>query len=300
MSAFTVEGSRSFSTASPRLFWGWVALAVTVCIWAGFFVSLRAGARAQLSPAEIALIRFLPAGLVFAPILWQRRRRFASLSPLLWVSIVAGAGLPYFLVAAWGMRHAPVADGSTLIPGTIPLFVALLGALQFGRQALSRWPALLLIGCGALGLVLVNQGQGDLLQGYALFMLGSMMWANYTLALRQAQLAPVEAAALISTVSLLALLPWLVLHPPVGLLSLPSQDLLLQLVLQGVGVGLVSTMAYAQAIATLGAQRAATGGALAPVLAATVAMPLFGEVPSMAGWLSMAMIVGGVIWTQRR
>lgn len=278
---------------------GWAALALTVSIWAGFFISLRAGARAQLAPAELALIRFLPAGLLFAPVLWRSRERLMRLPLRLWLSIVAGAGLPYFLVAGTGMRHAPVLDGSTLIPGTIPLFVALLAAAAQGRQALSRWPALLMIASGVATLLAWHHGDGQLAQGYALFLLGSLMWANYTLALRAAQLAPMEAAALISTVSLVLLLPWLLLHPPVGLLQLNAAQLGLQLALQGVGVGLVSTLSYTYAIARLGAQRAATGGALTPVLAALLAMPVFGEFPDLASVAGMVLIVAGVMWSQR-
>ncbi|MDT9001990.1 DMT family transporter [Paucibacter sp. APW11] len=284
--------------ANPAVLGG-LALALTVAIWAGFFISLRAGARAHLAPAELALIRFLPAGLVFAPVLWRRRERFAALPLRLWLSIVAGAGLPYFLVAGTGMRHAPVVDGSTLIPGTIPLFVALLAAAAQGRQALSRWPALLMIGSGVATLLAWHHGEGELAQGYALFLLGSLMWANYTLALRAAKLAPVEAAALISCVSLLLLAPWLIWHPPLGLLALPASQFWLHLGLQGLGVGLVSTLSYSYAIARLGAQRAATGGALAPVLAALLAMPVFGEFPDSASVIGMVLIIAGVIWSQR-
>lgn len=278
---------------------GWIALAVTVLIWASFFVSLRAGARAQLAPAELALVRFLPAGLVFAPVLWTRWRRFAALPISAWLSIVAGAGLPYFLVAGWGMRHAPVVDGSTLIPGTIPLFVALLNALREGRAALSKPAPLAMIAAGVACLLAFNHGGGDVAQGYALFLLGSLMWANYTLALRRAQLAPVEAAALISCVSLLLLAPWLLLHPPVGLLGMSGHDMLLHGAIQGLGVGLASTLCYSYAIARLGAQRAATGGALAPVLAALLAMPLFAEFPGPVSVIGMVLIIAGVIWTQR-
>lgn len=278
---------------------GWLALGFAVLIWAGFFISLRAGARAQLAPAELALVRFLPAGLVFAPVLCMRWRRFAALPLSAWVSIVAGAGLPYFLVAGWGMRHAPVVDGSTLIPGTIPLFVALLNVVRQGRSALTKPAPLMMIAAGVACLLAFNHGSGDLAQGYALFLLGSLMWANYTLALRRAQLAPIEAAAIISCVSLVLLTPWLLTHPPLGLLQMSSHDMLLHGVIQGLGVGLASTLCYSYAIARLGAQRAATGGALAPVLAALMAMPVFAEFPGPVSVIGMVLIVAGVIWTQR-
>ncbi|MGF1717896.1 hypothetical protein [Photobacterium chitinilyticum] len=37
-------------------------------------------------------------------------------------AIAFGAGLPFFLLAANGLRLAPVADGASLIPGVLPPF----------------------------------------------------------------------------------------------------------------------------------------------------------------------------------
>ncbi|WP_028446373.1 DMT family transporter [Chitinimonas koreensis] len=279
---------------------GYAALAVTVLIWAGFFLSLRAGARAHLAPSELAAIRFAPAGLAFLPVLWLRRRRIAAVPWPLLLSILAGSGLPYFLIAGLGMRHAPVVDGSTLIPGTIPLFVALLGALVY-RQPLpaGRGGALAAIAAGVAVLLAFNHGAGEVWRGYALFLLGSLMWANFTVALRRSGLAPIEGAALISTGSLALLAPWLLLHPPIGLAALPAAELWFHGLVQGVGVGFVASLTYAFAIARLGAQRPAAAGALTPVLAGLLAVPLFGEIPSAATLLGMALIVAGVVWVHR-
>lgn len=289
--------------ASRGLWLGWAALGLTLCIWAGFFVSLRAGARAALPPAELALIRFGPAGLLFAPLLWRARHRLLALPRRLLLLIVAGAGLPYFLIAGWGMRHAPVADGATLIPGTLPLFTALLAAALHGRQALARWPALLCIAAGVATMLALQAGEVGRAQGYALFLLGSVMWSAYTLALRQARLTPLEAAALISSVSLLLLAPWLLWQwwqAPLLLATLSRDQLLLQLALQGLGVGLISTLSYSVAVARLGAQRSATAGALTPVLAAVLALPLFGERPDGVTLAGMLLIAAGVLWSQRQ
>jgi len=198
-----------------------------------------------------------------------------------------------------------VADGATLIPGTLPLFTALLAAALHGRAALSRWPALLCIAAGIATLLAMKAGQADLAQGYAMFLLGSLMWSAYTLALREAKLAPLEAAALISSVSLALLLPlllWQVGQEGLSSLALPGiskEQLLLQLAIQSVGVGLISTLSYSFAVAKLGAQRSATAGALTPVLATLLAVPLFGERPDLATVTGMLLIAAGVLWSQR-
>lgn len=279
---------------------GWAAMGLTLLIWAGFFLSLRAGAKAALAPTDLALLRFLPAALLLAPLAWARRRRLLQVPPRLLLAILFGAGLPYFLLAGWAMRHAPVADGATLIPGTLPLSAALLAAFASGRTALARWPALLAIAVGVLVLLVLGSGASGAAWVYGLFLLCSLLWSNYTLALRRAGLQPLEAVALLALLSSLLLLPLLVWQPPTALLALPTDTLLLQFLVQGLGVGLVSTFSFSLAVARLGAQRCAAAGALTPVLAGLLAWALLGEAPGLATLVGMGLIVGGVLWSQRR
>ena len=74
----------------------------------------------------------------------------------------------------------------------------------------------------------------------------------------------------------------------------------MQLILEGIGVGLVATISYAYAVARLGADRAAIAGSLTPVVATLLAVPLLGEVPPASSMLGMAMIIGGVTLANRR
>jgi drug/metabolite transporter (DMT)-like permease len=282
---------------------GMAALALTVLVWSGFFLSLRAGARAALSPAEIAVFRFAPAALCFAPVLWRRRNALLAVPPRLLALIVTGAGLPYFLVAGMGMRHAPVADGATLLPGALPLTMALVCAL-LARQwpvAGKRLPlALIAAGVALMVLLSVVHPQPGLWRGYALFALGSLMWTGFTLALRQSGLSPVEGAAVVTfgSLPLLAIaLVWQGGAPRLAALSLSQIGF--YLVAQGVGVGLVSTLAFAYAVMRLGAERAAVAGALTPVVAAVLAMPLLHEWPPLTSLAGMALIVAGVALANR-
>lgn len=279
---------------------GWAAMGLTLLIWAGFFLSLRAGAKAALAPTDLALLRFLPAALLLAPLAWARRQRLLQLPPRLLLSILFGAGLPYFLIAGFAMRHAPVADGATLIPGTLPLTAALLAAFSSGRSALARWPALLCIGAGVALLLAFRVGPGGAGLAYGLFLLCSLLWSNYTLALRRAGLQPLEAVALLAVLSTALLLPLLLWQSPTALLALPTETLLMQLLVQGLGVGLLSAFSFSYAVSRLGAQRCALAGALTPVLAGLLAWALLGEAPGGATLAGMGLIVGGVLWSQRR
>ncbi|WP_079415868.1 DMT family transporter [Thiomonas intermedia] len=307
MSAYTPAPHRpSLDSAQASTSLGFVALAVTVCIWAGFFVSLRAGAQAHLPVAELALLRFGPSGLLFAPLLWRRRRRVWAVGVPSLMAMIVGAGLPYFLIVGEGLRFAPVSDGSTLVPGTIPLAVALLLHLRGQPTALPQWKALGVIGVGVLMMLAFSfwHGAPGLWRGELIFLLCSLLWANYTVALRHSGLTPLEAAALLSTGSLLGLLAWWPFSPELrglqALRALPAHALWMHGLIQGVGVGLISTFSYGVAITRLGAQRTAVGGALTPVLATGLAWLILGEWPQPVALAGMALIVFGVVRLNRR
>ena len=64
-------------------------------------------------------------------------------------------------------------------------------------------------------------------------------------------------------------------------------------------MGIVSTLSYAYAVARLGSDRAAIAGALTPVAASLLAVPLLGEMPPLTSLLGMTVIVAGVLLANR-
>ena len=249
----------------------------------------------------LALLRFGPGGIVFLPIFVQRWKRITAVPLRHLISIVVGGGLPYFLIASMAMQHAPVSDGSTLVPGTIPLFVAGIYTLFYGQKLPpSHSKALLLIGEGAVLMLVVNNGSEKAWFGYLLFLIGSFAWANFTISLRLSGLTPLEGAALISIVSMGLLLLWILFYPPTKLSIYSWHDLCFIGLIQGFGVGIFSTLCYAYAVTKLGASRSTAAGALTPVLASLLAVPLFGEIPGPGSLAGMALIVVGVMMSSRR
>ena len=188
--------------------------------------------------------------------------------PLLLI-IVCGAGLPFFWLAGMGMRFTSVADGSTLVPGALPLFVSLLAFFFLGQKITPTGRnglVLILIGVLLMIAFSVNQAAAGLWQGYALFLFGSLLWAAFTLALRRSGLEALEGAAVVTYGSIALLVIHLLFSgEPLQLLDLPVNVFATQILLQGIGVGLVSTISYAYAVAKLGANRASLVGALTPV-----------------------------------
>jgi drug/metabolite transporter (DMT)-like permease len=209
-----------------------------------------------------------------------------------------GSGAPFFLIVALGMQFAPAAEIGPLLPGTMPLFVALIGRLAFGERLggvrLIGF-ALILIGVlciGGYGLLLTGSGAW---RGHGLLLCGALLWGIYTHAYRRSGLSALQAAALIALWSALLLVPFGT--PPLirafgnGL----AASLVLQMVLQGFLAGVAGIVLYGIAVDRLGASRAAAVSPLSIVLAALIAIPVLGEYPGPAALVGIAMATLGVV-----
>ncbi|GGR93682.1 DMT family transporter [Deinococcus sedimenti] len=277
---------------------GWAALAVTVLIWAAFALTIRAIGHSPLTPGDVALIRFLIPAALLLPLLPSRLPALRRVPVHAALMIMAGAGLPFFLIAAAGGASTSAAHVSALVAGTTPLSVVLLGFLLFrDRVRAAQWPGLGLILLGILLLVLGLGATGiSPATGTALLLAASLLWGGYTLGLRRAALDPLAAAMLVTYPSLLVLAPLLLSGTlPSHLTQVPGPSLLPFIAVQGLGVGVVASLTYPYALKHLGALRCATVGALAPVLATLLALPLLGEQPTLTSAIGVAIITAGVL-----
>lgn len=258
-------------TPSPRCS-GWATALATVLLWSGFFLSLRLGAEEKLPPQALALLRFGIPALLLLPYYWRHRIRLRR-TPLRW-------------------QLAPVAQGSALIPGTVPLMVSLLGLLLWRAPCpLQRRWGLALIALATA--ILFLGGEPGLWQGQLCFLGAALLWALFTLAVRRSGLAALDAAALVAVPSALLLLPTL-LWSPLPAVSHASVWLW-QGLLQGIGAGLLAALCYAHAIRTLGAEVSSALGSLTPVMAAMLAWWLLGESVTPPVWLALGLLCVGVV-----
>ncbi len=287
------------ATPAPqsRMLLAWLAALATVVIWALWIVGTRHAVTHDLPPAAIGILRFGVPALVLAPVWWRMGLVPRRLPPLVSLGLL-GSGAPFFLIVATGMRFAPAADVGPLLPGTMPLFVALIGFALFGER-LGRWRllgfgliALGIVGIGGRGLIASEDGAW---RGHALFLTGAFLWGLYTHAYRRSGLTPVQGAALVGIWSVLLLIPF---GAP-ALASALAQGLagavVLQALLQGALSGVVAIVLYGVAIDRLGASRAAAVSPLGPVLAAVLAIPVLGEWPDGAAIFGLAVATIGVV-----
>ncbi|CAJ0744105.1 hypothetical protein R16034_04121 [Ralstonia edaphis] len=295
------QAGRNAFQANPLI--GYAAMVLTVLIWAGFALSIRAIGASPLAPADVALIRFgLPTLLLlpFLPSRWPMLRRVKPLSALM---VLVGGGVPFFFMASAGGKVTSAAHVAALIAGTTPLSVALIAyVVDRQRIAAARGRAIAIILAGVL-LMLVSQSHvshGAFVAGAGLLLLASLLWGSYTLGLRRAGLDAIGCALLLSVPSFLltALLVSLgVVDSHVGHFTVANA--MPFLLAQGLGVGVVSSLSYALAIRHLDTPRCSAIGSLAPALACLGAVPLLGESLTLTVACGIAVITAGVILANR-
>jgi EamA-like transporter family protein len=140
--------------ASLNYLKGAVSGFAAVSIWASWSVITRLAVTTGLDASDIVALRFGVAGLLLSPVLLQRGLARDRLGWLGLAVIISGAGAPYALVAAVGLRFAPAYDGGALNPGCMPLFVAVISALVLGeKHSTARKLGLSLILAGVLIIV---------------------------------------------------------------------------------------------------------------------------------------------------
>ncbi|MFI2412050.1 DMT family transporter [Streptomyces sp. NPDC018947] len=281
---------------------GVVALAATVCLWSAFALSERVLASSTLKPADAALIRFGLPVVLLAPALWKRRRQYGGMRLGPAIKIAVGGGVPFYLAVTYGGSWTSAAFVGALVPGLAPLFAVLLAAR--GRRAPKgvQGIGLGLIGLGAVALVApeVADVNGRTLTGVGLLLLASGLWALYTVGLRETSLDAVASTGLLCVptfagVAVLVLTGVL----PSTLTHAAPHDVLLFLVLQGLGTGVCSGLLYTVAVQRLGSPRCTTVGSLSPVLTAAAAVPLLGEALTPPVMTGTVLIAAGVLLANR-
>lgn len=268
-----------------------------ISIWASWSVITRLAVTTSLDAWDIPALRFGVAGLVLLPVVVRRGLALDRVGWLGLGGLVIGTGAPYALVVAFGLRFAPAYDAGALNPGCMPLFVAVIAAAFLEEKpSTSQKIGLSLILTGAL-VIIGRHGAGWSIWrglGDALFLAASFLTACYTSIMRHSKLDPIHVAALVAAGSLVIYSPFYLAIRGLHLAQAPLDDLLVQIVFQGVVVTIISLVLYGRAVLILGASGGSAFGALVPALSALFAGPILGEWPDGASWAGIALISTGV------
>ena len=171
---------------------------VTVTIWAIWIVGTRQAVTVHLPLGWIGILRFGIPAVVLAPFWWRQGLLPKGIDWRLIAIMVIGSGAPFFMAVVTGMRFAVAGQVGVLLPGTMPLFVALLSAVVGGE----RYSPSRLVGFALVTIALFATGGSALWAGQGLGVLlipfGAFLWGSYTLAFRRSGLDAMAATGMIA------------------------------------------------------------------------------------------------------
>ena len=305
---------------------GILAAVITVIIWTSFIVIARASAvpahGGTLNPFDIVFVRLLGAGAILLPVGWWMVRRdranqvgassFFGLSPLsLRRTVQTGlfGGSLYAVLAYSGFVYAPAGHASVLLPGSLPLWTALLAAIILGTRVT---PARALgLACIVAGGALVGGASllrafdgGDVWKGDLLFLCAALSWSVYSVLVRRFALEAVRATAAITVFAFVLYVPLysgllLAGLVPGALLVAPAGEIAFQMLFQGVGSVVISGITFTRMIQYFGPVRSTMITALVPGLSALAAVLLLGEPMEWNLLLGLAMVTVGIVFGVR-
>ena len=266
-------------------------------IWAGFPAITQGSMAAHtLTAWDVTALRFATAGLLMLPLFARQ-----GLGALGWkraVLLAVGAGAPYVLLTAGGLAFAPAAHMGVITPSCM-LLVSTVGSwtLLGGRPDAGGVAGVLTIVAGILmlGWDGLSSPGSNVLLGDAMFLLGGVFWASYTLATRTWGVPPLQATVVVAVLSMLGYVP---LYAAVGgshLAAAPWKEIAIQALFQGVLSAVVALVFYTRSVALLGAARGAVFGALVPSFSLLLLIPILGEIPTRLQVVGVVVVTAGML-----
>jgi drug/metabolite transporter (DMT)-like permease len=158
--------------------------------------------------------------------------------------------------------------------------------------------ALVVAGLVVLSGLDIRSLTGRALWGDALFIAAGTLWAGFGIVMREQRIDPLLATAVISFFALVTYVP--IYLATVGiqrLLAVAPTVLWTEVIVQGLIAGAGTLYTYSKMVALLGPARASVFPALAPGIAAFLAWPVLGHVPTGIEAAGLLIAVTGLLVT---
>ena len=272
--------------------------AVTSLIMGGFVVVSRFGVSNLTSAADLTFFRYL-SGLILLPVFLKRPIR--NLGGIGWgrgVVIMILAGWCFNLVMMSGFKYAPAAHGAIFTPGTLPMFTALYSYFLFKeRLSIGRITGLMVLmgGLVTLGWGGLIESSPDAWKGDLLFLAASACWAAFTVSIRYWNIDPVYGVSVVAVLSLVCFTPIYIFYFGSPFLDLPIGGIVLQLIYQGVLVGVIAVVLFTICIPVIGPARTALFMALVPVFGTLLGALILDEIPGTIEFGGIVLVIFGML-----
>lgn len=279
---------------------GYVAALVVIVCWSGFNIVSRLGGRSELTPFDLAALRFGIAALLMMPLFVRVAVTLTSRVLYQYACIAMTGSLGYALFAYNGFSLAPAAHAGVLVNGGIPVLTAVIGWLVLGKRPSQRTIVALAIAVSGIVMIGLHGFMHPDLAGQAwlgdLFFLGAAFaWAIAGMLMRHWQLRPVDTTAMMVGLAACVYLPVFFIFLPSGLSQAPVEMVVMQGVYQGIVAATFAGIFYNHANQSIGPQKASLMLALVPGVTALAAVPLLNEPLTLLSLLGVVLVSFGAV-----
>ena len=254
-----------------RLYLGVLVALLTVSIWAVFIVATRFSVSTNFTVEEVIFLRLVPSTIIMAPFMIKYDLIPRGLSWLKAGMLMIGASAIFPYIVSSGLSFAPASDGGVLAPGMLPFWTALAAFFILGEKLDKvRRTGLFIILVGALmvGLwqIIFNSAEG-VWRGHILFLVGSGLFAIYSVIFRQSGLTPLHGLLIGLFWGTLFITPILLLTGRVNFSDVSAFDIGITIFIQSLIIGILATILFNYGVRLIGASEMGAFGALTPILA---------------------------------
>lgn len=285
-------------TLSHKTTFGVLAALATVTIWALFLLVTRFAVQGSFTVEEMLILRLVPGFIVMIPVMWR-----VGVMP--WgqpipraVMLMVGASSVFPYTVSKGLAYAPASDAGALAPGMLPFWTAMAAYIltrEIPGPKRRIGLAMILAGAIAVGLWQIMAGaESGAWRGHILFLLGSCLWAVYSVMFRQSGLTSLQGLVIGLFWSTLLIAPLLYATGEVTFSTASPRDIIVMTVIQSLIIGLLAMFLFGYAVRILGAAETAAFGALTPILALLGGVAFLGETVTPLTVVGVMLVAVGV------
>ena len=271
--------------------------------WAAGFVAARHGIAIGFTPADLALHRFVWAGVVLAPLLGRGGvRDFGGIGWRRAILLTLAGGPPLAIISYSGFLLVPLGHGGVIQPSCAALFGLLYASLVLGERLPRERVAgagVIVLGLCTIGFEAVSTiGRHGLLGDFA-FVAAGLCFATFAMFVKLWHIPPTRATVIVSVMSLVDIPIHWALFGFDRMLSFGLWENLIQALAQGALAGAGAIYLFARAVFLLGAARAAVFTSLVPGFTLLIGYLFLGEIPSLTQLAGLGIVLVGFRMTQR-
>jgi len=273
---------------------GYLCALGAVLIWSGFILVSRMGGISPLLSYDIIAIRYLTCAMLVFPF-WLFGKRFNLLNPkLVIISLIGGLG--YALFAFKGFEKAPASHAAVLLPGLLPIFIALLSTLiNKDQHAASKWLGVIVITIGIFTLFWQEFNvAGELSIGHLSLIGAAACWALFSVLIARWRITPWEATASLAIITCVIYIPIYLVWSPKNISTNLIYEIAIQAFYQGFMATIIQMLLYVRAVQLIGPANMGSMMAIVPILAGFTAIPVFNEALNTTLVIALLFVSMGV------